>query len=102
MNPPQRGGNFGGPPRGMNGGGPFDRNNVWDTSENGGGPGNIMNQPPPSIIPPNGMGGGPGGPRLGMQGGGGGQGKSSTQVTIPKDVSNHILHILTISWTNTC
>lgn len=78
-----RGGSFN-PPRGLNGGSPFEspRNNGWGGPLNGGSGGSLMSQGPPSM-----MGGG------GMSMGGGNQGngmspsKSSTQVTIPKDVS---------------
>lgn len=71
------GGGYGGPPRSMNGGGNFPRANPWAVN----GEGSLMNQQPapPMLSPPGGpgvIGGGPGGP-----------GKGSTQVTIPKDVS---------------
>lgn len=104
--PPPRSG-YGGPPqRGSMGGGPYDRNDGWGGPMNGGG-GSMMNQPPPNMMPPSNMGGGMnqgpsmgsmGGPQGGMgggsMGGGGGggsgmngpPGKTSTQVTIPKDV----------------
>lgn len=67
-----------GPPRGGMGGG-YDRGNGWGGPMNGGG--NMMNQPPPNM-----MGGGMGGP---MSGGDmdGPSRKTTTQVTIPKDVS---------------
>lgn len=85
------------------GGGPYDRNDGWGGPMNGGG--SMMNQPPPNMMAPSNMGGGMnqgppmggmGGPQGGMgggsMGGGGGSGmsgppgKTSTQVTIPKDV----------------
>lgn len=85
--PPSTRGNFNTPPRGLNGGGPFDnqRNNGWGGGPINGGSGNsIMNQGPM-------MGGG------GMNMGGSSQGnglspnKTTTQVTIPKDVSLPLL-----------
>lgn len=78
-------GNFNGPPRGMNGGGPFDnqRNNGWGSGPmNGGSSSSLMNQGP--------MMGGGGGMNMGggnNQGNGMSPNKSTTQVTIPKDVS---------------
>ncbi|KAF2900189.1 hypothetical protein ILUMI_05984 [Ignelater luminosus] len=85
--PPPRGG-FGGPSRGMNGGpSPFGRENAWggpmsqpsNMMSGGGGGGMGGNQGPPH------MGGG------GMGNGNGGPGKSSTQVTIPKDLAGAII-----------
>lgn len=88
---PRGGGNSGsfGGPRG-NGGGFNDRND-WGAPMNGNG--NMMNQPPPNMMAHGNMGGnnqGPmGGGGMGQNQGGpqGGGGKTSTQVTIPKDVS---------------
>lgn len=77
--PPGRsggGGGFGGPPRSMNGGGNFSRASPWATMN---GESSLMNQQPAPMLSPT---GGPG------AGGPGGVGKGSTQVTIPKDVSN--------------
>lgn len=82
---PQRNGY--GPHRGMNVAThqPFERNNGWGGPLNGG---NLMNQSPPNIMQPG------GGMNSGLhqnqmnQGNGGPPGKTSTQVTIPKDVSS--------------
>lgn len=78
--PPQRNGY--GPPRGMNGNHntSYERNNGWGGPINGG---NMMSQPPPNM-----MQSGPGVNQNQMnQGNSGPPGKTSTQVTIPKDVS---------------
>ncbi|GJQ76519.1 putative RNA binding protein [Trypoxylus dichotomus] len=92
--PPSSRGNFNGPPRGLNGVGPFDnqRNNGWGSGPlNGGSGGNLMNQGPM-------MGGSGGGGGGGMSmGGGNNQGngmspnKTTTQVTIPKDLAGAII-----------
>lgn len=66
------GGGFGGPPR-LNGGGGFARASPWASAN---GESSLMSQPSGPMLSPTGGSGGPGGP-----------GKSSTQVTIPKDVS---------------
>lgn len=82
--PPSRG--YGGPPRAVNGGnGSFERSSPW-APMNGGN--NLMSQhSPPSILPSQGNSGMSGGHSGGPgSGGSGGPGKSSTQVTIPKDV----------------
>ncbi|KAK9695720.1 KH domain [Popillia japonica] len=82
-------GNFNGPPRGMNGGGPFDnqRNNGWGSGPmNGGSSSSLMNQGP--------MMGGGGGMNMGggnNQGNGMSPNKSTTQVTIPKDLAGAII-----------
>ncbi|XP_065160695.1 heterogeneous nuclear ribonucleoprotein K-like isoform X2 [Atheta coriaria] len=112
-------GSFGGPPpppRGMNGGGggmnggppPFERNNGWSNGPppppiNGAGNGNMMNQMPPNMMQGGGMGnnnqqqsmggngGGPGGMPQGGNNGSNGGSKTSTQVTIPKDLAGAII-----------
>lgn len=82
--PPHNRGGF--TPRGMNGGAPFDgpRNSNWNSGSfnNGnGGSSSLINQSPPSVLSPS----------INQPVGNNRDGsRTSTQVTIPKDVSNNL------------
>lgn len=89
--PPPPRSNFNGPPRGLNGSGfegPPPRNNGWGAPMNGGNANTMMNQAPPPNIMSTTM-----SQPLGNNQGNGmsANGRSSTQVTIPKDLAGAII-----------
>ncbi|KAF5301364.1 hypothetical protein FQA39_LY10762 [Lamprigera yunnana] len=82
--PPSARGSFGGPSRGLNGGAPFNREDVW---------GRPLSQPPAMMSGPGSHGPPPhmGGGNMNSGHSNGGSGPTSTQVTIPKDLAGAII-----------